>query len=1030
MKKAIERVVCVLKGVSTLDIMIKKSKIILLLLISMTALVGGVRGGHSTLDLVDPSFNPQIQTYGLGYKTVQQIIPLPNGKALVAGNFNSYNRQPAGAIARLNADGTLDTTFNCNLPDPAWVIRIALQTNGKIIVLIFFDEESFQFVRLNADGSADPTFDFTFGANEYPRYFTIDASDRILLSGNFYDNNDYRSIIRLNPDGLRDSTFQFPSAESTYAVETQNNKIIITSQVGIQRLNEDGTIDSSFITRNLAGSLIVQPDLKLLILTSFSQGVSSLRRLNENGSDDTGFTSSTFPSPGSIALGEDGRIALAVRTQNSSDYQIRRLLADGTADSSFTPYIAARFNALALQADGGVLVGDRDFEFPPLGFRNDFVRLLPNGSPDPAFNTGIGFQNYFPGFVGTINVQPDQKILIGGGFHFVNEVPRRGIARLNADSTLDPTFQISTGGTANYFSQIWSFSNIRTQSDGKIVVSGDFSYIVNGVTKFNLVRLNSDGSIDPTFILGVPIASGTTPLVTYNDGKLLVGTSRSDPSQPPFPVKLLATGARDTSFNANIYPQDSYVWVKDVAVQLDGKVIIGGHRISLGVRKSFLTRLNADGSLDTTFQSREHLDQTVTAFVLLPNGKIVIAEVSSTASIPPQSNVLRLNPDGSVDPTFDAGTGANGQVNAMLLLSTGRILVGGIFTSFNGQPRGNLVQLNAAGSVFTPVYKINGTVWSLAVDINGRVFVGGDFTTIIAGNSSATRTAVAGLIDAPPTSTRFDFDGDLRADLGVFSAADGMWSIRNSLNYQSVWTNFGLSGDKTVPADFDGDSRTDTAVFRPSEGIWYLLRSQEGFGAVQWGADGDKPIAGDFDGDWKADLAVWRPSTGVWWILKSSDGEASIVKFGLPGDLPLSHADFDGDRKTDIAVWRPSDGNFYWLASGSNNQFNAVHFGTNGDIPAVADYNGDGKADLVVYRPSEGNWYQYLSAPNGEYTFTVVRFGMDGDEPITADYDGDGKTDIAVRRGNQWHILHSALGYSVQIFGDADAQAIAAFSRW
>jgi len=170
-KKAIKKTVSVLKGVSTLDIMINNSRIILLLLISMMALGGEIRGGHSTLDVVDPSFNPNIRTNTLRRKAVQQIMPLPNGKVLVVGNFNSYNRQPVGAIARLNADGTLDQGFNGNLPDPAYSIRIALQTDGKILVLEFFDEESFQFVRLNADGSPDPTFNFSLGANDFPPVF-------------------------------------------------------------------------------------------------------------------------------------------------------------------------------------------------------------------------------------------------------------------------------------------------------------------------------------------------------------------------------------------------------------------------------------------------------------------------------------------------------------------------------------------------------------------------------------------------------------------------------------------------------------------------------------------------------------------------------------------------------------------------------------------------------------------------------------------------------------------------------------------
>jgi hypothetical protein len=368
----------------------------------------------------------------------------------------------------------------------------------------------------------------------------------------------------------------------------------------------------------------------------------------------------------------------------------------------------------------------------------------------------------------------------------------------------------------------------------------------------------------------------------------------------------------------------------------------------------------------------------------------------------------------------------------MLLLTTGRIFVGGRFSNFNGQPRANLVQLNADGSVFTPVYNLNDEVLSLAVDAGGRVFVGGSFTTVTAGNSSAPRSYVAALIDEFPNATRFDFNGDGRADLATYMAADGIWSILNSTNHQTVSTRFGLNGDKTVAADYDGDSKTDYAVFRPSNGTWYVKESTNqnpnSFSAVRWGAAEDKPVTGDFDGDRRADIAVWRPPTGIWWILNSSTGAASIVKFGLPGDVPLSHADFDGDRRADIAVWRPSNGHFYWLASGSGNQFRVVHFGQNGDIPAPADYNGDGKTDLVVYRPSEGNWYQYLSTPTGDYSFSAIAFGLSQDVPVPADYDGDGRTDIAVRRGNVWHILNSAQGYTVRDFGNAAAQAVAAFS--
>jgi uncharacterized delta-60 repeat protein len=706
-KKAIERTVSVLKGVSTLDIMIKNPRIILLLLITMAALSGAIRGGHSTLDLVDPTFNPQVETMALSCKYVEQIIQLPDGKLLVSGQFNTYNRVPVAGLVRLNADGTLDTTFNSALPSGT-VNNMVVLADGRIVLTTYNNGTGLNpLIRLNADGSVDPTLSTVSGL--FDGNLAIDAGGRMIVSGSFNSPNGNRSIVRLNPNGTRDQTFDFP-LENIFIVRAlaiQDNKIIAAYIGGepfgatVQRLNENGTIDSSFITRNfLAESMIVQPNGKILI-----QDSSNIRRLNQDGSDDTGFTTMVFPPMSGLqlmmALSNDGKINVANRVNDFGVYSIRRFLADGAEDSSFTPYTAARFNSLAVQADGSVLIGDGSGGCSGSPLRNDFVRLLPNGSPDPTFNTGIGFQSFAPSSVTAINIQPDGKILIGGNFHLVNDVPRYKIARMNADSTLDTSFQINTSGSGNYFNNITSIHTIRTQSDGKILVSGGFTFVVNGEYKFNLVRLNSDGSIDTTFILSY--LRFDPGFEIFNDGKLLLNASRSSNESYPVPVKLTATGELDTTFHPNLYPQEAVV-ISDVAIQPDGKILVGGSHsrhdseTNTNIFKSFLTRLNADGSLDTTFQSYEQLDRIGVTFVLQPNGKIVIAHSTFWTDPSQNGSVLRLNADGTVDPTFNAGTGANGKVNTMLLLATGRIFVGGKFTNFNGQPRGNLVQLNADGS--------------------------------------------------------------------------------------------------------------------------------------------------------------------------------------------------------------------------------------------------------------------------------------------------------------------------------------------
>ncbi len=367
-----------------------------------------------------------------------------------------------------------------------------------------------------------------------------------------------------------------------------------------------------------------------------------------------------------------------------------RAAADGSIDASFTANTGTGADAPiyrgVTQTDGKVLlVGEfTHWGTVPVG---RIVRLNADGTLDTTFTagTGLGANNY----VLSVKVLVDGDILIGGPFTSWNGAAVKGIARLNADGTIDPSFTTTGTGPAG------PPRTFLEQAGGKILVGGGFEYW-NGALVNGLVRLNADGTVDPSFTAS-GANDGTYTLVKQADGKILVGGefSQWNGAAAGRIVRLNADGTLDTTFSTGTGTgADSSV--PTIAVQADGKILVGGYFANWnGATAGRIVRLNADGTLDTTFHTGTGANDGISTVAVQADGRIILGGYLTTWNTATIGRIVRLNADGTVDTTFTTGTGANSFVYPVLVQSDGRIVVGGGFTTWDTtNVVGRIVRLN------------------------------------------------------------------------------------------------------------------------------------------------------------------------------------------------------------------------------------------------------------------------------------------------------------------------------------------------
>ena len=388
----------------------------------------------------------------------------------------------------------------------------------------------------------------------------------------------------------------------------------------------------------------------------------------------------------------------------------------GTLDLSFTGSPGTGFNndvnVIAVQSNGRLLVGGKltlSGSTSADVTSNGLARLNIDGSPDADFstNTGTGVNGGFNGDVNAIAVQSDGKILAGGFFTKLNNVTTYKLARLGSDGTPDTTFNgnLGTGFTnGSLTSTNGGVNSLAIQVDGKIVVGGIFTAL-NAVTHNRVARVSSAGVPDSTFAtnIGSGFDQTVNAVALQSDGKIVVGgvfTTLNANSAKKI-ARLGSDGTPDTSFNTNVGTGFAGGFVSALAVQSDGKIVVGGTFTTLnGSSRVGIARLGSDGTPDSSFNTAvgTGFDAGVNTMVMQADGKILVGGQFTTFNGTSVAKVARLNSDGTLDTSFNSGlgTGPNGTVNALALQTDGKLLIGGAMTAFQGIATDRIARLYTA----------------------------------------------------------------------------------------------------------------------------------------------------------------------------------------------------------------------------------------------------------------------------------------------------------------------------------------------
>ena len=675
---------------------------------------------------------------------VQATAATTGGKLYVGGNFDWINGQPADWLARLNADGTVDTSFNPqSTPESDRVLVIAPQADGKVLVGFFFMPRLYAMA--NTATTAPHAVKKASTSIQSVVNSLTQGTTSLRLSGNTQINNLSTGTLTLSASST--STLTLSGSTGSSGTITVNPLPIFWpgGNGRIIRLNADGSTDTTFNSVELGADW-----------SSFDQ-----------------FDLLTFIKPGA-----DGKILIGGSFQSVNGAAIKnlaRLNSDGTVDSTFITTVDGTVTSGLGTSDGGTVIGGAFTRINKDKLAFGLAKLKANGKRDTAF-VPKGKPKYPK--VSLLSAGPNKTILaatspatvktgtqpvtsldvIDGGGAFMRSIAKAtgkpsGVAMYNANTiVLVASTDASAMASSSAAARLQAPASVTFVSTAKMTSTvKSLSFRPNGLSKVRTgwqlwgtsgtdanatpSRTGSEPLNLPNTVPGFPAvwvgktATVSTATKAADDSLFVTGSfcmaMAADGTllQRNGLAKLDAKGFADSAFapNLTLYPYHLLAstgggvivqgWENTVYATDNTVTSVGGYK---------LLQLKADGSQDASFAvSTEKTLPVLSALTTLihdSKGRIilggqsvqVVAENSTTVTTPDPLVLKRLNADGSEDtafaPKFALTSPSMWWDNAVSAVHVtadvdGALLVGGHFDTVNDLPRSNVVRLLDDGSV-------------------------------------------------------------------------------------------------------------------------------------------------------------------------------------------------------------------------------------------------------------------------------------------------------------------------------------------